>query len=254
MKILLVEDDADLLDITAYSLRRERFAVIEACDGAQALHRWKLDRPDLIVLDLGLPRHDGFVVLQRVREKDSTPILVLSGRLDEQDIIRAFALGADDYVSKPFAAKQLAMRIRAILRRTGMEPLEQSQPTLDIGDLHIDPEVREITWGGSYVRLTPTEFRIFHLLAMHIDRVVTSSRLFAYVWGYEGGDPNALRTHISHLRTKVRLSEHPGAAILGVPGVGYRFRMTSDQTESVGRSKELTGRGSTLVSVSAQAG
>ena len=241
MKILLVEDDADLRDVTAYSLRRERFAVIEACDGAHALHRWKGDRPDLIVLDLGLPRHDGFDVLQRIREKDSTPILVLSGLMDEQSVIRAFAIGADDYVSKPFASKQLAMRIRAILRRTGIEPLEQSQPTLDINDLHIDPEVREITWGNSYVRLTPIEFRIFHLLAMHLDRVVTSSRLFAYVWGYEGGDPSALRTHISHLRTKVRVSEHPGAAIIGVPGVGYRFRMSAE-TESSPRNRDLANR------------
>src|SRR5204862_6238871 len=93
LKILLVDDDADLLDVTAYSLRRERFAVIEASDGAQALHRWKVDRPDLVVLDLGLPRHDGFEVLQRIREKDATPILVLSGRSEEQDIIRAFAIG-----------------------------------------------------------------------------------------------------------------------------------------------------------------
>ncbi len=253
MKILLVEDDADLRDVTAYSLRRERFAVIEACDGAQALHRWKVDRPDLIVLDLGLPRHDGFDVLQRIREKDSTPILVLSGLQDEQSIIRAFAIGADDFVSKPFASKQLAMRIRAILRRTGIEPLEQSQPTLDIGDLHIDPEVREITWGGSYVRLTPIEFRIFHLLAMHLDRVVTSSRLFAYVWGYEGGDPSALRTHISHLRTKVRVSEHPGAAIIGVPGVGYRFQMSADQAGATARNKELASRGS-LGPISLRAG
>jgi DNA-binding response OmpR family regulator len=254
VKILLVEDDADLRDVTAYSLRRERFAVIEACDGAQALHRWKIDRPDLIVLDLGLPRHDGFDVLQKVREKDSTPILVLSGKLDEQSILRAFAMGADDYVSKPFAAKQLAMRVRAILRRTGIEPLDQSQPTLDIGDLHIDPEVREITWGASYVRLTPIEFRIFHLLAMHLDRVVTSSRLFAYVWGYEGGDPSALRTHVSHLRTKVRVDEHPGAAIVGVPGVGYRFRMSSDQTESGSQGKELASRGSQLAPATLRAG
>src|SRR5213592_1025326 len=115
MKILLVEDDPDLLDVTAYSLRRERFAVIEATDGAQALHRWKVDRPDLIVLDLGLPRHDGFEVLQRVREKDLTPVVVLSGRTADPDIFRAFNLGADDYVSKPFGAKQLALRIRAIL-------------------------------------------------------------------------------------------------------------------------------------------
>jgi len=146
MKILIVEDDPDLLDVTAYSLRRERFAVIEATDGVQALHRWKVDRPDLIVLDLGLPRHDGFEVLERVREKDLTPVLVLSGRGSEQDIVRAFGLGADDYVSKPFAAKQLALRIRAILRRASVEPLEQSEPTLEIGDLRIrrfaDMEVR----------------------------------------------------------------------------------------------------------------
>ena len=228
MKILIVDDDPDLLDVTAYSLRRERFAVIEACDGTQALHRWKIDRPDLIVLDLGLPRRDGFEVLQRVREKDSTPILVLSGKGDEQDIVRAFAAGADDYVVKPFAARQLAMRIRAILRRTGIEPLEEQSPTLQVADLVIDPEVREVTWGGHRVRLTATEFRILQLLALHVDRVVPSSRIFAYVWGYDGGDASALRTHISHLRTKLELSRHPGAAIVGVPGIGYRFHATSE--------------------------
>lgn len=228
MKILIVDDDPDLLDLTAYSLRRERFAVIEASDGTQALHRWKIDRPDLVVLDLGLPHHDGFEVLQRIREKDATPILVLSGRSEEQDIVRAFTIGADDYVLKPFTARQLAMRIRAILRRTGIEPLEQASPMLEIADLVIDSEIREVTWGGKRVRLTPIEFRIFHLLAMHLDRVVTSSRAFAYVWGYDGGDPNTLRTHISHLRTKLDLASHPGSAIIGVPGVGYRFRMSAD--------------------------
>ena len=224
MKILIVEDDPDLLDVTAYSLRRERFAVIEATDGVQALHRWKVDRPDLIVLDLGLPRHDGFEVLERVREKDLTPVLVLSGRGSEQDIVRAFGLGADDYVSKPFAAKQLALRIRAILRRASVEPLEQSEPTLEIGDLRIDPEIQEVTWAGRYIRLTPIEFRIFNLLAMHAGRIVTTSRLLAYVWGYEGGDQNALRTHLSHVRTKLQLRIF-GGSITGTPGVGYRFEL-----------------------------
>ena len=241
MKILLVEDDLDLLDLTAYSLRRERFAVIEATDGAQALHRWKVDRPDLIALDLGLPRHDGFEVLQRVREKDLTPVVVLSGKTADQDIFRAFNLGADDYVSKPFSAKQLALRIRAILRRVAAEPLEQAEPNFNVGDLHIDPEVQEITWAGRYVRLTPTEFRIFHILAMHAGRTVTTSRLLAYVWGYEGGDPNTLRTHISHLRTKVQLGSH-GAAITGVPGVGYRFQLT---VERAGPSPNARPREST---------
>ena len=227
MKILVVEDDSDLLDVTAYSLRRERFAVIEASDGAQALHRWRFERPDLSVLDLGLPRHDGFEVLQRVREKDSTPIVVLSGRGSEQDVARAFGLGADDFVAKPFATKQLALRIRAILRRSSAEPIEQSEPMLDINDLHIDPEIQDVTWGGRYVRLTPTEFRIFHLLALHVGKIVTTSRLLAYVWGYDGGDQNALRTHISHLRTKLQFSSH-GAAIRVIPCVGYRFDFAAE--------------------------
>jgi DNA-binding response OmpR family regulator len=241
MKILVVEDDADLLDVTAYSLRRERFAVIEASDGAQALHRWRFERPDLIVLDLGLPRHDGFEVLQRVREKDSTPIVVLSGRGSEQDVARAFGLGADDFVAKPFATKQLALRIRAILRRSSAEPLEQSQPMLDINDLHIDPEVQEVVWAGRYVRLTPTEFRIFHLLALHAGKIVTTSRLLAYVWGYDGGDQNALRTHISHIRTKLQLRSH-AAAITVIPCVGYRLELAVEPAGVSELSVAETGR------------
>lgn len=227
MKILLVEDDPDLLDVTAYSLRRERFAVIEATDGAQALHRLKVDRPDIVVLDLGLARLDGFEVLRRLREKESTPVVVLTGRQDEQDIVRAFTLGADDYVTKPFATKQLALRIRAILRRTSAQPLEEVQQALQIQDLHIEPEMQAISWAGREVRLTPTEFRIFHLLAMRVNRIVTTSRLLAYVWGYEGGDPNALRTHISHLRTRLDLVARNGS-ITGIPGVGYRFSMPGE--------------------------
>src|SRR5256885_7925565 len=231
MKILIVEDDLDLLDVTAYSLRRERFAVIEATDGSQALHRWKVDRPDLMVLDLGLPRHDGLEVLERIREKDTTPVIVLSGRGNEQDIFRAFTLGADDFVVKPFAAKHLALRIRAILRRASTEPMDQVEPTLVIGDIRIDPEVQEVRWGETYVRLTPTEFRIFHLLAMHAGRIVTTSRILAYVWGYDGGDPNALRTHISHIRTKLDLRRR-GATLVGIPGVGYRLLLAPDQQAS----------------------
>jgi DNA-binding response OmpR family regulator len=230
LKILLVEDDLDLLDVTAYALRRERFVVIETTNGSQALHRLKIERPDLVVLDLGLPREDGFSVLERIREKDSTPVVVLTGRTREEDVLRAFTLGADDYVFKPFGAKQLAMRIRAILRRTSSEAVDQQQPALDIGNLRIEPEAQEVTWKGRFIRLTPTEFRILHLLAMHSSRVVTTSRLLAYVWGYDGGDPNALRTHISHLRTKLQLGTVIAGAITGVPGVGYRLHIEVDRS------------------------
>jgi DNA-binding response OmpR family regulator len=228
LKILLVEDDPDLLDVTAYALRRERFVVVEAATAGQALHRLKVDRPDLVVLDLGLPREDGFSVLKRMREKDSTPVVVLTGRTLEEDILRAFTLGADDYVTKPFAAKQLAMRIRAILRRSSAESIDQPSPVIDIGDLRIEPEVQELTWKGRFIRITPTEFRILYLLAMHVGRVVTTNRILAYVWGYDGGEPNALRTHISHLRTKLQLGTLIKASITGIPGVGYRFEVARD--------------------------
>jgi DNA-binding response OmpR family regulator len=233
LKILVVEDDADLLDVTAYALRRERFVVIEANNAAQALHHVRVDRPDLIVLDLGLPREDGFSVLARIRAKDPTPIVVLTGRTLEQDVLRAFTLGADDYVAKPFSAKQLAMRIRAILRRTSSAPLDESRPPIDIGLLHVEPEIQEITWQGRFIRLTPTEFRILHLLAIHVGRVVTTTRLLAFVWGYEGGDPSALRTHISHLRTKLQ-TDTLQARITGLSGVGYRFEIVGDSLSEVG--------------------
>jgi len=224
MRVLLVEDDLDLLNSTAYALRRERFEVIEARDGVQALHRWKVERPDLIVLDIGLPRQDGFHLLQRVRETSATPVIVVTGRTDEQNIVRAFNLGADDLVAKPIVAKLLALKIRALLRRAAPVAVEASAPPVVLGDLRIDPELQEVNWGGRYLRLTPTEFRTFHLLAANAGRTVTTSRLLAYVWGDQAGDLNALRTHISHIRAKLNLRDaRIGAAIVGVLGVGYRF-------------------------------
>jgi len=107
IKILLVEDDPDILDLTAYVLRRERFVVVEASDGQQALRRWKADRPDLVIMDLGLPSLDGFELLRRIRDEEQTPILVITGRKDAQDILRAFNLGTDDFVPKPFEFREI---------------------------------------------------------------------------------------------------------------------------------------------------
>src|SRR2546428_351588 len=133
-KILLVEDDADILDLTAYVLRRERYIVIEARDGAQALRRWKTDRPDIIVLDLGLPSLDGFEVLRQIREEEEeTPILVLTGRRDAKDLLRCFNLGTDDFLPKPFEFRELSVRIRAILRRAGKRHREEAQPRVGGG-------------------------------------------------------------------------------------------------------------------------
>src|SRR5256712_882185 len=224
-KILLVEDDADILDLTAYVLRRERYIVIEARDGAQALRRWKTDRPDIIVLDLGLPSLDGFEVLRQIREEEEeTPILVLTGRRDAKDLLRCFNLGTDDFLPKPFEFRELSVRIRAILRRAGKRHREEAEPRVQVEGLNLDPETYEVSWRGQSVRLTPTEFRILYLLATNAGHVVPASRLYTSVWGSEGGDANALRSHISHIRRKLEIDGSGPGKITSVPAVGYVLR------------------------------
>jgi DNA-binding response OmpR family regulator len=224
IKILLVEDDPDALDLTSYLLRRERFVVLEANDGAQAIRRWKADRPDLVVLDLGLPSMDGFEVLRRVRAEDQTPILVLTGRRDAHDMLRTFNLGTDDFLPKPFEFRELIARIRALLRRAKVTPVENADPAVQVDGLRLDPETYEVTWNTSCFRLTPTEFRILYLLVTNAGHVVPASRLYTYVWGSEGADANALRSHMSHLRRKLESCGDVPGQISSVPTVGYIFR------------------------------
>jgi two-component system OmpR family response regulator len=234
IKILLVEDDADILDLTAYVLRRERFVVVEATDGAQALRRLKADRPDIVVLDLGLPQLDGFEVIRRIRAEAETPILVMTGRKEAQDLLRCFNLGSDDFIPKPFEFNELTARIRAILRRVAGAPREAAEPRFQLDDLTLDPETYEGTVRGSVVRLTPTEFRILYLLATNAGHVVPSSRIYTYVWGSEGGDANALRSHISHLRHKLELLDSGQGTITSVPAVGYVMRRAASPVAAAG--------------------
>jgi len=235
IKILLVEDDPDILDLTAYVLRRERFVVVEANDGAQALRRWKVDRPDLVIMDLGLPGLDGFELMRRIREEDQTPILVITGRNDAHDILRAFNLGTDDFVPKPFEYRELIARVRAILRRAQVAQAEAPEPTLKLEDLTLDPVSYEVSWRNESVRLTPTEFRILYLLVTNVGHVVPASRLYTYVWGSDGADANALRSHMSHLRRKLEIDGSSPGSISSIPAVGYVFRLTSQSSESAQR-------------------
>jgi len=224
IKILVVEDDPDLLDLTAYVLRRERFVVIEAKDGAEALRRWESDRPDLVVLDLSLPGLDGFDVLRRIREQDNTPVLVLTGRTTTLDRLRTFNLGSDDFLPKPFEFRELSARIRAILRRAKGASYDESEPPVQLDGLRLAPETIEVTWQDASVRLTPTEFRILYILVTSAGHVVPASRLYMYVWGSGGADANALRSHISHIRRKLSRGGTAPGTITSVPAVGYIFR------------------------------
>ena len=227
VKILLVEDDPDILDLTTYVLRRERFTVIEASDGAQALRRWKVDRPDIVIVDLGLPQVDGFEVVRRIRAEDQTPILVITGRNDVHEILRCFDLGSDDFVPKPFEHRELIARVRAILRRVQTAKAEEHEPTVQLDGLTLDPEACEVTWRKESVRLTPTEFRILYLLATNTGRVVPASQLYTYVWGSDGADANALRSHMSHLRRKLEAGGEAPGTISAIPAVGYVFRRSA---------------------------
>lgn len=227
MKVLLVDDDPDLLDVTAYALRRDGFNVIVAGDGAHALRRWTADNPDIVVLDVNLPQMTGFDVCHQIREKSSTPVILLTALHEEENIIQGFRLGADDYVTKPFSPKQLAMRIQAVTRRGAA--LADSEPSreLPVGDLVLDIESHEVRRGDERIQLTPIEFRLLYMLANNVGRVVASGRLVDYAWGYHGGDPSLLKTHISHVRTKLGLTAAGPNSIAAVPSVGYRLCQAS---------------------------
>lgn len=221
MKVLLVDDDPDLLDVTAYALRRKGFEVVLASDGNQAVRRWESDEPDLIVLDLGLPRVSGLDVCRKIRQNSTIPIILLTGSADDEHIEKGFQTGADDYVTKPFSPRQLEMRIRAVMRRASGTAVLEVERVVQLGEFTLDVEAHQVTHDSEVVQLTPLEFRIFHLLALNEGRVVSFGRLVEGVWGYDAGEPGMLKTHISHLRKKLHLTLGQRGYIQVIHGVGY---------------------------------
>jgi DNA-binding response OmpR family regulator len=223
MKVLVVEDDLDELDVTAYALRRDGFTVSVATNGQQALERWESEDPDIVLLDVRLPTLDGFEVCRRIRTHSETPVIMLTGRGEDEDVIRGLGLGADDYVIKPFSMKQLMSRIRAVLRRSKAGRYGGAASEVRVGDLLLDFESHAVTKGGRPVELTPLEFRILYMLAINQGRVVPHARLLQYAWGYDIGDASLLKSHISRIRHKLNLPDHPSCGITAVLNVGYRL-------------------------------
>jgi len=221
VKVLIVEDDVDLLDLTTYALRREGYEVVAAVDGTQGLARWEAERPDLVLLDGNLPGLNGFEVCRRIRQAGATPIIMLTARDQEEDIVRGLQLGADDYVTKPFSAKQLGARMKAVLRRSQADPYRQAAGVVRAGDLVLDLQSHEVTKGGQAVQLTSLEFKILYMLALNEGRVIPYSRLVEYAWGFDGGDANLLKTHLSHIRDKLGIGRDEPGGIKAVSGVGY---------------------------------
>lgn len=240
MQALIVEDDADLLDVMTYALRREGYVVVGAGDGQQALDRLRSDPPDIVILDLRLPRLSGFEVCRRIRHLSEVPIIMVTARAEEQDMLRGLQLGADDYLVKPFSLKQLAARMEVILRRCRADQYRRAASEVRAGDLVLSLQTHEVTRGGAPVRLTPLEFRILYMLAMNEGRTIPYSRLVDYTWGYEGGDTNLLKTHICHIREKLDLAREGDRAIRSIPTVGYSLSIKSSGTESSGRPTSLS--------------
>ncbi len=226
-RILVVEDDDETRRALVRELSARGYAVEDAADGASAQRRWSARRPDVVLLDLGLPDLDGLTLITRFRREATTPIVILSGRYEEREKVEALERGADDYVTKPFGVAELHARLRAALRRAG-GPQADPDGIVVVGPLRFDAPRHAVTVDGRAVDLTPREFEILRVLLAHGGRIVTKARLLRAVWGqdYQGED-SYVYVHVSQLRRKLAAADPEGRLrdlIETEPGVGYRVR------------------------------
>ena len=225
-KILIVEDDPNLLAALKYNLVKESYNVITAADGAQALEITRNEKPELIILDLMLPKLSGFEVCRILRKEMTVPILMLTAKTEETDKIVGLEIGADDYMTKPFSMRELLARARAMLRRAKMaEPIPANEKALlKIGDLEIDPARHRATLRGTMLELTPKEFDLLAFLARNRGLVFSRERLLEKVWGYDyAGDTRTVDVHIRWLRQKIEADPKNPNLLLTVRGAGYKL-------------------------------
>ena len=221
-RVLVVDDEPEILRALRTNLAAHGYDVSTATTAAEAQAAYAARRPDLILLDLGLPDADGLQLVERIRSHAATPIVVLSARGAERDKVRALDLGADDYVVKPFGVDELLARIRAVLRRQAA--IAEGEPVIRAGDLELDLGRREVRAGGRPVHLTPTEYEVLRVLALHAGRPVTHTSLLRQVWGeYAVGDRYNTRYVVAQLRRKLGDDPARPRYIVNEPGVGYRL-------------------------------
>lgn len=220
MKVLVVDDDPTLRGLVAYALRQEGFLVLEAADGPAAIRTIDDEAPELVVLDVNLPRMSGFEIVKRMRsEQIEIPVLLLTARSDEEDQIRGLELGADDYLTKPFSPRTLIARVHALLRRAGRD----RPGTISTGRIELDLESQSVRIdGGTSVRLTHLEFRLLQLLLSNAGRTLEAERLSGHVWGHRGqGDRQLLKQLVRRLRQKLETDPSNPHFLLTAPGIGY---------------------------------
>ncbi len=231
-KILIVEDDQTMLSVLQYNLAKEGYEVVTAIDGVQALEIARSKKPDLIVLDVMLPKLDGLEVCRIVRREMTVPILMLTAKTEEIDKVVGLELGADDYMTKPFSMRELLARIRAMIRRMEMMkqetiPVDKIAPAaLKVGDLEVNFARHQVCRSGDVLDLSPKEFDLLAFLVSNRQRVFSRDYLLEKVWGYDyTGDTRTVDVHIRWLRQKIEVDPAHPKLLLTVRGVGYKFEV-----------------------------
>ncbi len=221
MKILIADDDRDLLGLIAFTLTQAGYLVVKANDGPSAIHAFKGESPDLAVLDINMPGASGFQVCEAIRAQSRIPVMMLTVRGEEEDLIKALDLGADDYLTKPFSPRTLLARIKALLRRAGIETAAPGS----VGRLSLDAEEHTVRIdGGEVVRLTKLELRLLQMLLANVGRTVSSDRLLVQVWGHRNsGDRQLLKQLVHRLRHKIEADPANPQLLQTSAGSGYKL-------------------------------
>jgi DNA-binding response OmpR family regulator len=225
-RILLVDDEAAVQKLLTYPLRKEGYEVVPALDGPEALERLREATFDLVVLDVMLPRLDGFDVCRQIRSRSAVPIIMLTAKTEEIDKVLGLELGADDYITKPFSVREFRSRVKAVLRRAALNTVEERfEAPIKRGEVEVDFEKRQVSVREDTTQLTYVEFEILAALARSPGRVLSRTALLEHVWGDSSyRDPRTIDVHIRHLREKLELDSAEPELILTVRGVGYCFR------------------------------
>ena len=222
--VLIIEDDPDTVELVRLYLARDGHKVVATADGREGLRLARSESPDMIVLDLMIPGLHGLEVCRMLRQESEVPIVMLTARVEEEDRLAGLDLGADDYVTKPFSPRELAARVRAVLRRSARDELEKGPTQLTYADVTVDLNLRLAYLGGTQVRLTPTETRLLILLMHMPGRVFTRDQIIERVFGYDfDGFDRTVDAHVSNLRRKLEADPEKPRYIHTIYGIGYKF-------------------------------
>jgi DNA-binding response OmpR family regulator len=221
MKLLTADDDKDLLALIAFTLSQAGYLVVKASDGPGAIRAFEAEAPDLAILDINMPGASGFQVCEAIRAKSRVPVMMLTVRGEEEDLVRALELGADDYLTKPFSPRTLLARVKALLRRAGME----NAAPLAAGRIRLDVDEHTVQVGGKPpVRMTKLELRLLQMLVANAGHTVNSDRLLMQVWGHKGaGDRQLLKQLVHRLRQKIETDPAAPQMLQTAPGAGYKL-------------------------------